>query len=61
MDNALNLFVRSIFSDNMIYDLGHRAAGGAEVHLHNKLKLLHQIIQKFANVPMKWYMTKVNA
>ena len=50
-----------LFSDNMIYDLGHRAAGGAEVHLHNKLKLLHQIIQKFANVPMRWYMTKVNA
>ena len=50
-----------LFSDNMIYDLGHRAAGGAEVHLHNMLKLLHQVIQKFANVPMKWYMTKVNA
>lgn len=50
-----------LFSDNIIYDLGHRAAGGAEVQLHNKLKLLHQVIQKFANVPMRWYMTKVNA
>ena len=49
-----------LFSDNVIYDLGHRAAGAAEGYLYEDLDLLHRMIQKFNNARMNWYMTRVN-
>jgi hypothetical protein len=49
-----------LFSDNVIYDLGHRAAGAAEGYLYEDLDLLHKMIQKFNNARMNWYMTRVN-
>ena len=45
-----------LFSDNVIYDLGHRAAGAAEGYLYEDLDLLHKMIQKFNNARMNWYM-----
>ena len=50
----------ALFSDNVIYDLGHRAAGAAEQYLYEDLELLHRMIQKFNNARMNWYMTRVN-
>ena len=46
-----------LFSDRLVFDLGHRAAGRDEVYQYNAFNLLQQIIRKYANVPTRWYMT----
>ena len=49
-----------LFTDNPVYDLGHRAAGGREVKLHECFKLLMRCMQRYALAPQNYYMKKTN-
>ena len=49
-----------LFSDSPAYDLGHRAAGRAEVKLHQRLEFLMRCMQRFANAPKNYYMKAIN-
>lgn len=49
-----------LFTDNPIYDLGHRAAGRDEVKLHELFKLLMRCMQRFAGAKPNFYMNKAN-
>ena len=49
-----------LFTDSPAYDLGHRAAGRAEVKLHQRLEFLMRCMQRFANAPKNYYMKAIN-
>ena len=56
-----NLMTNGIlFTDSPAYDLGHRAAGRAEVKLHQRLEFLMRCMQRFANAPKNYYMKAIN-
>ena len=50
-----------LITDHPIYDLGHRAAGGKEVRLHQSFELLMRCMKRYALAPQNWYMHKINA
>ena len=48
-----------LFTDNPVYDLGHRAAGGKEVRLHKCFELLMRCMNRYALAPTNYYMNKI--
>ena len=55
-----NLMINgTLFTDNPVYDLGHRAAGGREVKLHDCFKLLMRCMQRYALAPQNYYMKAI--
>lgn len=49
------------FTDNPIYDLGHRTAGRDEVKLYELFKLLMRCMQRFAGAKPNCYMRQIKA
>ena len=50
----------TLFTDRLGADMGHRAAGRAEVVQHELFKVLMQCIERYNNAPPGWYMFKIN-
>ena len=46
----------NLFTDNIRYDLAHRAAGRDEVKLHDALRYIHRYVRRFAGAEASWYM-----
>ena len=49
----------TLFTDNPVYDLGHRAAGGREVKLHECFNLLMRCMQRYALALRNYYMKAI--
>ncbi len=49
----------TLFTDNPIYDLGHRAGGGKEAKLFDCFKLLMFCMQRYALAPQNYYMQAI--
>jgi len=50
----------TLFTDRLGADMGHRAAGRAEVVQHELFKVLMQCIERYNNAPPGWYMFTIN-
>ena len=49
----------TLFTDNPIYDLGHRAGGGKEAKLFDGFKLLMLCMQRYSLAPQNYYMQAI--